>query len=185
MLMHILKVGVGMTFSGGVIDLILFGVLQGNAKTRWLNIVWVGLIYFAVYYLIFRFLIRRMNYRTPGREDDSEETKLYTRADYNQRKQDQQQAASTASEKEKETSVAASIVASLGGAENISNLDSCATRLRVTVKNAELVDDTGLKATGALGIIRRGEGVQVVYGPKVTVIKTEVEDYLHGQSDSD
>lgn len=177
MLMHILNVGVGMTFSGGAIDLLLFGILQGNEKTHWLNIVWVGILYFAVYYFLFRFLIRRMKYKTPGREEDGEDTKLYTRADYKQRKQEQ---ASAAAEPvaNRGDGMAAAVVSALGGAENIANLDSCATRLRVTVKQPELVNSDALKATGALGVLLRGEGVQVVYGPGVTVIKTAVEEYL-------
>ncbi|HEX3023440.1 MAG TPA: PTS transporter subunit EIIC, partial [Lachnospiraceae bacterium] len=81
MLMHILGVGVGMTFSGGFIDMFLFGILQGNAKTSWIFIVLVGIVYFIVYYLLFRFLIQRFNLKTPGREDDDAEVKLYRRAD--------------------------------------------------------------------------------------------------------
>ena len=82
MLMHILNVGVGMTFSGGIIDMTLFGILQGNEKTHWIWIVVVGVVYFALYYFVFRFMITKMNLKTPGREDDSEETKLFTKADY-------------------------------------------------------------------------------------------------------
>lgn len=183
MLMHILNVGVGMTFSGGAIDLLLFGILQGNGKTHWLNVVWVGICYFAVYYVLFRFLIRRMNYKTPGREEDGEDTRLYTRADYNRRKQEQDRSAAEGSE-QRDSGVAADVVAALGGAENIANLDSCATRLRVTVKRPELVNEADLKATGALGVLLRGEGVQVVYGPKVTVLKTAIEKYLHAPDEN-
>lgn len=85
MLMHIFNVSVGMTFSGGLIDLLLFGVLPGNAKTNWIYIVLVGVVYFVIYYFLFGFLIRKFNYRTPGREDIDEETKLYTRKDYNEK----------------------------------------------------------------------------------------------------
>ena len=84
MLMHILNVGVGMTFSGGLIDLVLFGVMQGNAKTHWMWVVVVGAVYFVLYYIIFRFMISKFDYKTPGR-DDAEEVKLYTRADVNAR----------------------------------------------------------------------------------------------------
>lgn len=175
MFMHMLKVGVGMTFSGGIIDLTLFGILQGNAKTNWVNILWVGVIYFIVYYLIFRLLIVKFNYITPGREQDEEEVKLYTRADYNERKQ---QAASAQATPPSADATAMLIVDGLGGQSNIRNLDSCATRLRVTVTDPSLVKEDMLKSSGALGVIRKGDGVQVVYGPKVTVIKSEVEDYL-------
>ncbi len=165
MLMHVFNVGVGMTFSGGIIDLTLFGILQGNAKTHWVNIIWIGLIYFAVYYLLFAFMIRKFNYITPGREDDEADTKLYTRADVNAAKENK-------SEK---------ILAGLGGRENLKTLDCCATRLRVTVADASLVSEPALKATGAAGVIKSGNGVQVIYGPRVTVIKSELEDYLEGK----
>ncbi len=180
MLMHILGVGVGMTFSGGLIDLTLFGILQGNAKTSWLNVIWVGAIYFVVYYFLFMFLIKKFNYATPGREELDGETKLYTRADYNEKMAKKSGEAETREEKAAGSAIsqAEQIVESLGGAENIRNLDGCATRLRVTVADPALVSDEGLKKAGALGVIRRGEGVQVVYGPRVTVIKSEVEEYL-------
>ncbi|MBQ8368882.1 MAG: PTS transporter subunit EIIC [Clostridia bacterium] len=171
MLMHILDVGVGMTFSGGLIDLTLFGILQGNAKTNWIMVPLVGLGYFAVYFFLFRFLIRRRNYITPGREEDTEETKLYTRADYNKKKES---GASEPSGSDR----ASAILASLGGTDNIANLDCCATRLRVTVKDASLVSETGLKSTGAAGVIVKGVGVQVIYGPQVAVIKSEVEERM-------
>ena len=176
MLMHILGVGVGMTFSGGFIDLTLFGILQGNAKTNWVQILWVGAIYFVVYYFLFGFLIRKFNYKTPGREDVEGEVKLYTRADYNA-KRAKEDSAGVAEEKSA-VSLAAQIVESLGGAGNIKNLDSCATRLRVTVSDPSAVSEEGLKRAGALGVIKKGEGVQVIYGPRVTVIKSEVEEWL-------
>jgi len=173
MLMHILGVGVGMTFSGGLIDLTLFGILQGNAKTNWIMVPLVGLVYFAVYFFLFRFLIRKRNYLTPGREEDTAETKLYTRADYNRRKEEN--AAGTA---EPGDTLPRLIVEGLGGAENITSLDCCATRLRVTVQDSDKVDQGVLKESGAAGVIVKGSGVQVIYGPKVAVIKSEVEEYL-------
>ena len=183
MIMHILGVGVGMTFSGGFIDLTLFGILQGNAKTNWVHILWVGAIYFVVYYFLFGFLIRKFNYKTPGREDVEGEVKLYTRADYNAKREGEAASAEEISSSEAQGahesgSLAELIVESLGGAENIKNLDSCATRLRVTVADPALVSEAGLKKGGALGVIKKGEGVQVIYGPRVTVIKSEVEEWL-------
>lgn len=163
MIMHILNVGVGMTFSGGVIDLFLFGILQGNAKTNWINVIWVGIIYFIVYYFLFTFLIKRYNFVTPGREDDEAETKLYTRKDVNEAKENK----------------SALILEGLGGKENIVNLDCCATRLRVTVKDSSIVSDALLKQSGASGVVKKGTGVQVIYGPRVTVIKSELEDYIN------
>ena len=172
MLMHILNVGVGMTFSGGLIDLVLFGVMQGNAKTHWVWVVVVGAVYFVLYYIIFRFMISKFDYKTPGR-DDAEEVKLYTRADVNTRS-----AASGSTAPAGDDPVSALIVEGLGGAANLSDVDCCATRLRCTVKDAALVRQDVLKASGASGVICKGNGVQVVYGPKVAVIKAKLEDYL-------
>ena len=172
MLMHILNVGVGMTFSGGLIDLVLFGVMQGNAKTHWVWVVVVGAVYFVLYYIIFRFMISKFNYKTPGR-DDAEEVKLYTRADVNARS-----AASGSTAPAGDDPVSALIVEGLGGADNLSDVDCCATRLRCTVKDVALVKQDVLKASGASGVICKGDGVQVVYGPKVAVIKAKLEDYL-------
>ena len=172
MLMHILNVGVGMTFSGGLIDLVLFGVMQGNAKTHWVWVVVVGAVYFVLYYIIFRFMISKFDYKTPGR-DDAEEVKLYTRADVNARS-----AASGSTAPAGDDPVSALIVEGLGGAANLSDVDCCATRLRCTVKDVALVKQDVLKASGASGVICKGDGVQVVYGPKVAVIKAKLEDYL-------
>ena len=172
MFMHILNVGVGMTFSGGLIDMVLFGVMQGNAKTHWIWIVVVGVVYFVIYYLVFRFMITKFDYKTPGRED-TEEVKLYTRADVNAR-----DAASGNAAPAGDDPVSALIVEGLGGKANISDVDCCATRLRCTVKDAEQVKQDALKASGASGVICKGNGVQVVYGPKVAVIKAKLEDYL-------
>ena len=171
MLMHILNVGVGMTFSGGLIDLVLFGVMQGNDKTHWMWVVVVGAVYFVLYYIIFRFMISKFNYKTPGR-DDAEEVKLYTRADVNARN------AASGSVPAGNDPVSALIVEGLGGTANLSDVDCCATRLRCTVKDAALVKQDVLKASGASGVICKGNGVQVVYGPKVAVIKAKLEDYL-------
>ena len=171
MLMHILNVGVGMTFSGGLIDLVLFGVMQGNAKTHWVWVVVVGAVYFVLYYIIFRFMISKFDYKTPGR-DDAEEVKLYTRADVNARN------AASGSVPAGNDPVSTMIVEGLGGAANLADVDCCATRLRCTVNDAALVKQDVLKASGASGVICKGNGVQVVYGPKVAVIKAKLEDYL-------
>lgn len=174
MLMHILNVSVGMTFSGGLIDLILFGVLPGNAKTNWIYIIIVGVVYFIIYYFLFGLLIRKFNYKTPGREDIDEETKLYTRKDYNKKQEGEKQEENRG----EANSRAAEILDGLGGRENLSDVDCCATRLRITVKDPERVNDAKLRATGASGVIKKGNGIQVIYGPKVTVIKSELEELL-------
>ena len=167
MLCHILNITVGLTFSGGFIDLALFGILQGNEKTSWLLIIPLGIVFFLVYYFVFSFLIKKFNFKTPGREEGDQETKLYTKADYNARK-----------EQGGEDQVSAAIAQGLGGAANISDVDCCATRLRCTVHDASKVDQQVLKSTGAAGVIQKGQGVQVVYGPQVNIIKANLEDYL-------
>ncbi len=177
MLMHILNVGVGMTFSGGLIDLFLFGILQGNAKTDWIWIVIVGICYFFIYYGIFFVIIKKLNLKTPGREELSEETKLYTRADYNAA--DKRDRKPEKSNKSYNTdTISPLIVEGLGGMDNISDIDCCATRLRCTVRDGSRVNDSVLRNTGAAGVIKNGNGVQVVYGPRVTVIKSNLEEYM-------
>lgn len=241
MFMHILNVGVGMTFSGGIIDLILFGVLQGNAKTNWLMIPLVGVFYFIVYFLVFRWMIRKFNYITPGRENDNAETKLYRRSDYDARRRGQAvpegagavsadegsesanvmyedtagadsgiveginsnradaEVASAPRDKSRHSrrtatvadaagaeiaadsavrSVSELILKGLGGRDNLATLDCCATRLRITVKDGAAVSEELLRQSGAAGVLRRGNSIQVVYGPQVSVIKSELEDYM-------
>ena len=171
MLMHIFNVGVGMTFSGGFIDMLLFGILQGNAKSHWIWIVIVGLIYAVVYFLVFYFMITKMDLKTPGREPDDVEPKLYRRADMNEKKAAQAGGGSS-------DMVSAMILKGFGGKDNLTDVDCCATRLRVTVKDASKVIDTMLKSSGASGVIHKGNGVQVIYGPQVAVVKSNLEDFL-------
>ncbi len=178
MLMHIFNVGVGMTFSGGLIDLVLFGVLQGNAKTNWIWVVVVGAVYALLYYYVFYFMIKKFNYKTPGREDDDEETKLYTRKDVEERK-------ILENAKGNFDTASALIVQGLGGKQNISDVDCCATRLRITVEKPELVKDSDLKASGASGVIKKGNGIQVIYGPQVAVVKSKLVDFLDSPASGD
>lgn len=171
MISHMLDVAVGLTFSGGLLDFFLFGILQGNEKTDWIKVIPVGIVYFFLYYFIFKFLIRKLDLQTPGREDDDSEVKLYTKADVNERKENQ--------DGEKATdSISEAIVRGLGGKSNISDVDCCATRLRCTVVDATKINDITLKGTGASGVVHKGTGVQIIYGPHVTVIKSNLEDYL-------
>lgn len=174
MLMHILNVTVGMTFSGGLIDLTLFGILQGNGKTNWIWIVIVGVGYFLLYYFTFYFMIKKLNLKTPGREADDQEPKLYTRSDFKEKTGIGPDGAAKSSS----DTVSALILQGLGGKANLSDLDCCATRLRVTVNNPDLVVDSLLKQSGASGVIHKGNGVQVVYGPQVSVIKSRLEDFI-------
>lgn len=203
MLMHLLGVGVGMTFSGGLIDLVLFGVLQGNDKTRWLMIPLVGICYFAVYFAVFRFMIGKFDYVTPGREADGGETRLYRREDYDAKRRAAQNGASGVesgasgtqndvteatdgameaknggTDADEALSVSELILRGLGGRENLVTLDCCATRLRVTLKDGAAVREDLLRRSGAAGVLKRGNGVQVVYGPQVAVIKSELEEHI-------
>ena len=131
MIAHILNIAVGLTFSGGFLDLLIFGILQGNAKTSWLWILPVGIVYFLLYYFIFSFLIKKFNLKTPGREDEDEETKLYTKADVNARKA--ASVSGTGKDNEPVDQLSAEIARGLGGAGNITSVDCCATRLRCSV----------------------------------------------------
>lgn len=154
MLMHMLNVGIGMTFSGGFLDFFLFGILQGNAKTSWLHVIPVGILYFIGYFIIFRVMILKFNYQTPGREKDNA-------APVNNADNKSQQ-----------------ILDGLGGLENISDLSCCATRLRVTLHRPSKLNKEKLLATGAAAVVANGDGVQVVYGPEVTVIHARLQDYI-------
>lgn len=183
MIAHVLNIAVGLTFSGGLLDLLIFGVLQGNEKTSWIRIIPVGIIYFLLYYFIFSFLIKKFNLKTPGREDEEEETKLYTKADVNARKGRENgkgagDLAAGGKDAGQEDALSREITRGLGGKGNITSVDCCATRLRCSVENSGLVDEKLLKSTGAVGVIRKGQGVQVIYGPHVTVIKANLEQYL-------
>ncbi len=154
MLMHMLNVGIGMTFSGGFLDFFLFGILQGNTKTSWLHVIPVGILYFIVYFIVFRVMILKFNYQTPGHEKDNA-------APVNNADNKSQQ-----------------ILDGLGGLENISDLSCCATRLRVTLHQPSKLNKEKLLATGAAAVVVNGDGVQVVYGPEVTVIHARLQDYI-------
>ena len=154
MLMHMLNVGIGMTFSGGFLDFFLFGILQGNTKTSWLHVIPVGILYFIVYFIVFRVMILKFNYQTPGHEKDNA-------APVNNADNKSQQ-----------------ILDGLGGLENISDLSCCATRLRVTLHQPSKLNKEKLLATGAAAVVANGDGVQIVYGPEVTVIHARLQDYI-------
>ena len=157
MLAHIFQITIGQTFSGGLIDFILFGILQGNEKTNWIYVPIIGVIWFFLYYFSFKFLIERFNFKTPGREEN-----LITNSVKNLSNEEQTQL----------------ILSGLGGKDNIEELDNCITRLRITVRDSELVDEEKLKKSGARGIIKQGVGVQIVYGTNASVIKNRLEEFL-------
>jgi glucose-specific phosphotransferase system IIBC component len=159
MLMHMLKVKIGMTFSGGVIDFLLFGVLPN--RTDWWLVIPVGLVFAVIYYFGFRFAIRKWNLATPGREVVTEET---TEA-----------AASTGD-------LPYEVLAALGGKENIAHLDACITRLRVSVNDIKNVDKDRLKALGAAGVLEVGNNIQAIFGPKSDILKTQMKDIMEGRT---
>ena len=185
MVAHILNIAVGLTFSGGLLDLVIFGVLQGNAKTSWLRIIPAGMVYFLLYYFLFSFLIKKFDLKTPGREDDDEETKLYTKADVNARRTEAKEGESGSQEENSKDSRSAAIAMGMGGRNNITSVDCCATRLRCSIADSSLVDEKLLKSTGAVGVIVKGQGIQIIYGPQVTVIKSELEAYLAEEHEED
>ena len=185
MVAHILNIAVGLTFSGGLLDLVIFGVLQGNAKTSWLRIIPAGIVYFLLYYFLFSFLIKKFDLKTPGREDDDEETKLYTKADVNARRTEAKDGESGSQAENSKDSRSAAIAMGMGGRNNITSVDCCATRLRCSIADSSLVDEKLLKSTGAVGVIVKGQGIQIIYGPQVTVIKSELEAYLAEEQEED
>ena len=185
MVAHILNIAVGLTFSGGLLDLVIFGVLQGNAKTSWLRIIPAGIVYFLLYYFLFSFLIKKFDLKTPGREDDDEETKLYTKADVNARRTEAKEGESCSQAENRKDSRSAAIAMGMGGRNNITSVDCCATRLRCSIADSSLVDEKLLKSTGAVGVIVKGQGIQIIYGPQVTVIKSELEAYLAEEHEED
>ncbi|MUG67335.1 glucose-specific PTS transporter subunit IIBC [Paenibacillus campinasensis] len=166
MLAHIFQITIGQTFSGGLIDFILFGVLQGQDKTNWMIVPVIGAVWFCLYYFTFRFIIVKFKLKTPGREDETEAGGNSGAGSAG---------ASEASEGEQR---AAAVLAGLGGKDNIKDLDCCATRLRVSVFQVDGVQEDQLKSTGAKAVIVKGNGVQIIYGPQVTIIKNEIEEYM-------
>ena len=172
LLMHILHICIGTTFSCGLVDFTLYGLLQGPAKTNWPMILPVFVAYFILYYVVFKAVILKFDLQTPGRGGEAEEVKLYTKKDYKEKN------SGKILEKKDEVSRSSEIARGLGGVDNVVQIACCATRLRLTLKNQDLVDEDILKTTGAVGVIRKGEGVQVIYGPQVSVIKSEFEEYV-------
>ncbi|WP_433746800.1 glucose-specific PTS transporter subunit IIBC [Falsibacillus pallidus] len=158
MVMHLLDVKIGMTFSGGLIDFLLFGVL--NPQTHWWLVIPVGLVFSVIYYFGFRFAIRKFNLKTPGREDEVDE--------------DEGTAGPT-------SDLPYEILEAFGGKENISHLDACITRLRISVNDIKNVDKNRLKKLGAAGVLEVGNNVQAIFGPKSDTIKSQMKDIIDGK----
>ena len=162
MLMDIFNVFIGMTFSGGLIDFTLFGLLPAGAgvPTNWIYVILVGLILFPIYYFTFSFFIKKFDLKTPGREDDLDETS------------------------DKDTngkSLAENVLEALGGKENITNLDACITRLRVSVRSVKEVDKDRIKALGASGVMEVGDNIQAIFGGRSDNIKNDILDIIEGK----
>ncbi len=154
----VLNISIGNTFSGGLIDFTLFGVLQGNSKTNWIYVLIVGAIWFALYYFTFRFLITKFNVITPGREAEGEEVKVVTKDSLNE--------------------VAEEVLAALGGAENLDDIDACITRLRVSVKDVSKVDKNKIKSLGATAVLEVKGGVQAIFGAKADPLKQKINEII-------
>ena len=179
-LMHVFHITIGTTFSCGLIDFILYGVLPGNAKTNWMILVPICFGYFVLYYYLFRWVILKWNLQTPGREEDeSQETKLYTKADFDAKQKAQQADAEKSAKAGFEYDAQMeNIITGLGGLDNMENPECCATRLRLNVKDSAKIDKALLKTTGAVGVIVNGNAIQVVYGPVVSTIKPKLQNYM-------
>lgn len=154
----VLNISIGNTFSGGLIDFTLFGVLQGNDKTNWILVLVVGAIWFALYYFTFRFLITKFNVMTPGREVEGEEVKVVTKDSLNE--------------------VAEEILAALGGADNLDDVDACITRLRVAVKDVSKVDKAKIKSLGAIAVLEVKGGIQAIFGAKADPLKQKINEII-------
>ena len=172
---HVLNICIGTTFSDGLIDFVLYGVLPGQSRSNWMMMIPVILVYFFIYFVIFRFAILKWDLKTPGREDDDEEAKLYSKADY-------QNAtgvgiAGGAVPADFDTK-SATILEGVGGVDNLTSINCCATRLRLSLVDVNKKNDAILKATGATGIVVQGNGIQIIYGPAVTNIKNNFEEFV-------
>ena len=180
-LMDILNVFIGMTFSGGLIDFTLFGILPAGAgvPTNWIRAILVGAGYAVVYYFLFKTLILKLNLKTPGREGDEEEAKLYSKADFQAAKGlDGKEAPNKANGKDEIVQKAPEVLAALGGEENAVSIDACITRLRVEVKDKSKVDKDKLKALGAVGVVEVGNGIQAIFGAKADAYRHEINRIL-------
>lgn len=159
LILYLLDVNLGYTFSGGFIDFFLFGILQN--RTEWWWVLVVGIVYAVIYYVVFRVLIQAMNLKTPGREDATAETTT-----------------STAQE------LPFNVLTAMGGEENIKHLDACITRLRVEVKDTDAVDEAELKALGASGVMKVGKNMQAIFGPKSDQIRNDMQRIIDGEISS-
>ena len=171
---HILQICIGTTFSDGLIDFILYGVLPGQAKSNWMMLIPVIIVYFILYFFIFRFFILKWNLKTPGREEDGEEVKMMTKDEYRKATGIGVAGGKAANIDPK----AVNVLKGIGGSANVTEIDCCATRLRLTLVDSDKVNQPLLKATGASGVVIKGNAIQVIYGPSVTIVKSNLEELV-------
>ena len=178
---HILKIAVGTTFSDGLIDLILYGILPGQEKSNWMTLIPVILAYFILYFIVFRFFILKKDLKTPGREADDEEMHLVSKDEYRQATGvglAGGKPSAAAADLNPTDLKSATILKGVGGSANLGDIDCCATRLRLTLTDTGKVDEALLKSTGASGVVIKGNGIQVIYGPSVTIVKSNFEEFV-------
>lgn len=177
MVCHILGICIGTTFSDGFIDFILYGVLPGQAKSNWMMLIPVLVVYFIMYFLVFRFFILKWDLKTPGREADGETAKLISKEEYRKATGVGVAGGKAALDGDIDQKSAA-ILKGVGGVGNLVDIDCCATRLRLTLVDSSKVDQGILKSTGASGVVVKGAGIQVIYGPSVTIVKSNFEEFV-------
>lgn len=172
---HVLNICIGTTFSDGLIDFVLYGVLPGQSRSNWMMMIPVILVYFVIYFVIFRFAILKWDLKTPGREEDDEEAKLYSKADYQNATGVGVAGGAVPADFDTKS---ATILEGVGGVDNLTSINCCATRLRLSLVDVNKKNDAILKATGATGIVVQGNGIQIIYGPAVTNIKNNFEEFV-------
>lgn len=165
-LAQLCRVAIGFTFSAGFVDFFLFGIIQGNEKTNWIMIVFLGIIYFFIYYFVFKFLILKFDLKTPGREGKVmkvfDKKKLDLTFDHDLIDPRSQM-----------------IIRGLGGRKNFYDLDCCITRLRASIENPDLIDESLLKQAGAAAVMLQSDAIQIIYGPQASNIKTKLDEYMN------
>ena len=161
------RIAIGFTFSAGFVDFFLFGIIQGNDKTNWIMVVVLGIIYFFIYYFAFRTIILKFDCKTPGREDDN------VMKVFDKKKLDFTFDQSLIDPRSQ------MIIQGLGGRSNFYDLDCCITRLRASLRNPELINESLLKQSGAAGIMHKNEAIQIIYGPQASNIKSKLDEYMN------
>lgn len=179
---HILGIAMGTTFSDGLIDFILYGVLPGQAKTNWMMMLPLFGVFAVIYFITFKFFILKWDLKTPGREADDEEVKMMSKADYQKATgvgvAGGGAASAALASLTPDQQKSATILSGVGGVDNVTEIDCCATRLRLTLIDGTKVNEGILKSTGAGGVVIKGNAIQVIYGPSVTIVKANFEEFV-------